>query len=287
MTNNDVLLFFQKKLEEKKLNQNLSHLFLFLLTKVTNYSDIFLILNKKINFSEHKAKKLIKSYCEKNIPYQYFFCKCFFLDKTFYIKKKVFVPRPETEQLVVIVKKFLTYYPFFKAYPLIDLCSGTGVIGVSLANFFEEIFFVEKSFVARKCIKKNIKHLKNKKIKIFCNAFKFKKKITFLVSNPPYLKKNEDICNFSKNEPKNAFFYKSHENDFIIDFLEYATKNNLLNKKYFLIFEINFHNLEMFLKKLKNIDLKFYLIKDLENKTRFLIITSLNILPTILNQISF
>ena len=64
---------------------------------------------------------------------EYIFNKTYFLGKPFYVDNNVLIPRQETEQLVIESIKYIK--ELFKGkITIADICTGSGAIGVSIAN---------------------------------------------------------------------------------------------------------------------------------------------------------
>ena len=77
-------------------------------------------------------------------PLQYVIGKWDFYESEFYVGEGVLIPRPETEELVDLVVKYLKTV----TNPVvIDLCSGSGCIGVSIAKAVpnSKVYCIEKS----------------------------------------------------------------------------------------------------------------------------------------------
>lgn len=125
-------------------------------------------------------------------PVQYVIGSWDFYGETFAVGEGVLIPRPETEMLVDFALEFLKD----KSEPVIvDLCSGTGCIGLSVANNLpsSKVFLVEKSDKAFVYLKKNIENFGCKNVTaikgdIF-DGFGFFDipKPDLILSNPPYI----------------------------------------------------------------------------------------------------
>ena len=63
-------------------------------------------------------------------PLQYLTGETFFLGRSFHVDPRVLIPRPETEELCRWV---LEYFPAGSSADVLDLCCGSGCIGLSLA----------------------------------------------------------------------------------------------------------------------------------------------------------
>jgi release factor glutamine methyltransferase len=66
-------------------------------------------------------------------PLQYILGTTEFMSLSFYTPRGVFVPRPDTEALVELVEERLRRAPIEESLEVLDLCTGTGVISISLA----------------------------------------------------------------------------------------------------------------------------------------------------------
>jgi release factor glutamine methyltransferase len=143
-----------------------------------------------------------------------------FMGFEFKVNKNVFIPRPETEILVEITLKIAKEK---NKKSILDLCTGSGCIAISLAKLgiFEDISASDVSVNALAVAKENA--LINNALNVkFIESNIFEKildcKFDMIVSNPPYITEYEyaDLEAELKFEPKNAltasddglFFYK-------------------------------------------------------------------------------
>ena len=142
----------------------------------------------------HAAEKLALRRIEGE-PLQYILGRWSFLDETFFVGPGVLIPRPETEELVLQCKKLLTGR---RAPVIIDLCAGSGCIGLSLQKMLPQAqaFLVEYSGDALCYLQKNAAHLGlDEKVHILrgdvlCGAGAFPQlpQADLIVSNPPYIR---------------------------------------------------------------------------------------------------
>ncbi len=72
----------------------------------------------------------------KRLPLQYVTGECEFMSLTFKMKEGVFIPRPETEVLVDAMTERIEA-DSLKSHVMLDLCTGSGAIAVSLACHFK------------------------------------------------------------------------------------------------------------------------------------------------------
>ncbi len=126
-------------------------------------------------------------------PLQYIIGKWDFMDNEFYVSDGVLIPRDDTEVVVnACINAFKGKNPKF----IIDLCSGSGAIAVTLAKKYPntKIYALELSDKAFHYLKKNIIHnYTNNIIAINDDIFTAYNRFddgTFdlIVSNPPYIK---------------------------------------------------------------------------------------------------
>lgn len=121
-------------------------------------------------------------------PLQYVIGKWDFYDSEFYVGRGVLIPRPETEELVDLAIKKLENVnnPI-----VIDLCSGSGCIGISIAKKIKcaTVYCVEKSVDALIYLTKNAEDTLNVRI---INADITREidlpQADMIISNPPYIK---------------------------------------------------------------------------------------------------
>lgn len=190
-----------------------------------------IILNEEKELTESEILK-INSLLDKiksGVPIQYIINKQEFMGMEFYVNENVLIPQPDTEILVEEVIKYCNKLRHNqennetnhktsekecreknKPIKILDLCTGSGIIGVSLCKYLEnvEIYISDISEKALEVAKKNAKK-HNANINFICSDM-FKnieeKEFDIIVSNPPYIESNV-INNLSKevqNEPKIA-----------------------------------------------------------------------------------
>ncbi|TGL63479.1 peptide chain release factor N(5)-glutamine methyltransferase [Leptospira sarikeiensis] len=126
-------------------------------------------------------------------PTAYIIGKKAFFDSEFFVNESVLIPRPETEELVAWV---LEEYPNKEnLLEVLDLCSGSGCIGISLAKARNgwEVSFTDTSETALEINKKNIQEILNteKKFELYngdlFSSIPSEKQFDLIVSNPPYI----------------------------------------------------------------------------------------------------
>jgi len=144
-----------------------------------------------------------------NTPVQHIIEETFFYDDSFITPPGVFIPRPETELIVDCAIEFISSSK--KKLRILDLCTGSGCIILSIAKKFPENDFigVDHSSLAIQVAEKNQKLLQIANVKFLKeDIFNLKiNKVDLLVCNPPYLAKEEMEsldCSVKNHDPKSA-----------------------------------------------------------------------------------
>lgn len=139
----------------------------------------------------------------KREPLQYIIGFTEFYGITIKTGKGVLIPRPETEILVneaIKILKNLILKNNNIEVKIIDLCTGSGCIAISLGKYFPEsqIFAIDNSSIAIKYAKENseinnVSNITFIKGNLFSPLTKYKNKLKFdmIISNPPYIKTSE------------------------------------------------------------------------------------------------
>ena len=252
-----------------------------LLSKVLNYSreNLLINLNNRLEKKKfNKYKKLV--FRRKNFePIAYILNKKEFWKYNFKVNNDVLIPRPETE---IVVSKLLNLTNLDASKQILDVGTGSGCIILSILKERPKCYgtAIDISKKAIKIAKSNAKmhHLANKIKFININIDKFEhNKYDFIISNPPYIKKNEinrldnDIRLYEPLIALKAGIDGLSEIKKII-----FKSRKLLKKNGKLIFEIGM-NQEKIVKKLLE-DSNFYineLCKDIQSCPRVFVATKL------------
>lgn len=180
---------------------------------------------------------------KKNRPLQYVLQKAHFLDLSFYVDERVLIPRQETEELVDWVLKDTDKESKIK---VLDLCTGSGCIAVSLAKYLplSEVCAVDISLEALSVAEQNAKSNGVSVQFIQKDILKdtdFLEKFDVIISNPPYVReceKAEILPNVLCYEPHLALFVPDENPLIFYDKIADLAKKNL-TKNGKLFFEIN------------------------------------------------
>jgi release factor glutamine methyltransferase len=171
----------------------------------------FFISNQKTNI-EKTQEELISSILKKRIkrePLAYIFKEWDFYGETFYLDKNSLIPRQDTELIVDLV---LNQFDKKSKLNILDLGTGSGVIGITLSKFYPNslITISDISPKALKVANKNIKKHKVSNVHSIKSNwfadFKEEKFFDLILTNPPYIAKGDvHLTNLEINyEPSNA-----------------------------------------------------------------------------------
>lgn len=171
----------------------------------------YFLEKNELELSETEIKTLFE-YLDKllidNKPIQYIIGEVNIYNETYIVNESVLIPRQDTE---ILIEKAIKYIDKYNLKTGLDLCSGSGAIGVSVCNNsnIESMHFVDISKVALEVTKQNI--LKNNVTKstlcinsnLFENLMTTGYKYDIIMSNPPYIPTRdiESLSSYVKNEP--------------------------------------------------------------------------------------
>ena len=150
------------------------------------YDNEILNLRQEVDYFKG-IRKIIEG-----VPLQHITHEQEFMRLNFYVNEKVLIPRPDTE---ILVEEVIDIAKRIKVKKILDLCTGSGAIAVSLAKYLPnvEITALDISKDALSVAKVNAKknEVENQVTFVESNLFKelAKEKYDIIVSNPPYIKK--------------------------------------------------------------------------------------------------
>ena len=189
-------------IEEPKLKARL------LMQYVLNESRQYVIVNDMEQLDKAKEKQYLEEIkiLKKGVPIEHITHQKEFMKLSFFVDKNVLIPRQDTE---ILVEEVIKIAKKINSRKVLDLCTGSGAIAVSLAKYLPqaEITAIDISNDALKIAKKNAisNNVQNQITFISSDMFTNlgEEKFDIIVSNPPYIKtnviKNLDIQ--VQNEP--------------------------------------------------------------------------------------
>ena len=155
-----------------------------------NRQEIIANLDKEVKEEQRVRYYLALIEIIQGMPIQYITNKQEFMKLDFYVDENVLIPQPDTE---ILVEKAIEETKKIGNVEILDMCTGSGCIGISIAKNIEnaKVTLVDISKYAIEIAKKNA--LRNKVESqltfIQSNMFeKVEKKFDIIVSNPPYIK---------------------------------------------------------------------------------------------------
>ena len=226
-----------------------------LLEEYFNLDFTFISLNPSYKLEESQIKKLLKSLnsLKNNYPIDYLINKRLFLNNEFFVNEDVLIPRPETEELVDWIIQ--DNIEIKEKKRVIDIATGSGCIAITLSlyNKYFETIGIDISKKALDVCEINKKKFSSQVTFLEYNIMEeksFSEKFDIIISNPPYLTKNEvsTIGENVKFEPKIALFAPSEDPLlFYKKIINFSMIN--LNNGGLIYFEIN----PMYIKEIKQI----------------------------------
>ena len=231
-------------------------------------------LLEKINYAQNKKiQRAIKKRL-KFIPISKIFHSANFYGLNFFVNKNVLSPRNETE---IMVEQALQILKNIKNPRVLDLCSGSGIIGITIKKKIQDavVTCLDISKKALYVAKKNAK-IHGADIKfVKSNMFEILKKeqsYDMIISNPPYIK-TSDLASLDdevkKNDPLIALnggidgleFYKT---------ISHNAQNYLKNDGVILV-EIGFNQASQVKKLFQNNFENIQVLKDYGGNDRVII----------------
>ncbi|CRL00775.1 CLUMA_CG014029, isoform A [Clunio marinus] len=197
----DLFTLQLKKFENEKVSEAVSSLELFFAHVLgkDKLSDVRSEIKNELKLNSDQIE-MIESMCDcrlSKMPTQYILKEWDFNDLRLKMKIPVFIPRPETEELVNIITQELDSS---KEYKILEVGCGTGCISLSLLRFMpnvKQIIAIDQSKTACELTKENSLNLElSNRLKVFNYKLKddsLPEEISqngpfdVIVSNPPYV----------------------------------------------------------------------------------------------------
>lgn len=253
-------------IENPRLNVEL------LLCKVLNLQRLDLYLKHDMPLGEQEIelmRQLLRRRA-RHEPLQYLIAHQQFIDIDLYIDENVLIPRPETELLARKAEDLISERSYKK---ILDIGTGSGCIAIYLAKKFPQVDIIgidinEKaiSIAERNALLHNITNIKFYKSDIL--KIKPKQKYDLIVSNPPYISKEE----YLKLEPELFFEPKDALTDLSDGFTFYRRYaeifKDILNRNGAFLLELVANSSQKMKEIFSDYKIKFY--KDFAEHERIL-----------------
>ncbi len=192
------------------------------------------------------------------------------------VNENVLIPRFETEQLVENTIKLINAKFKDKKLDILDLCTGSGAIGIRLKSEYQN-YDITLSDISEKALEVASKNCE--KLKLNCNIVhsdlfsNIDKKYDVIISNPPYIKDDEEIEDIVKDNEPHIALYAGEKG---LDCYEKIIKklNIHMKEKCLVAFEIGMNQAQDIINIINKYlnDVKIILKKDLSDKNRMLFI---------------
>ncbi len=213
---------------------------------------------------------------EKGEPVQYIVGNVDFYGLIFNVNPCVLIPRFETEELV---SKTIDYIKEYFNYPIkaVDLGTGSGCIAVTLKNKLGnniDMSAVDISNDALEVAKENAE-TNNANITFYHGDMlePLNDKYDIIISNPPYIRKDEEIMSIVRNNEPSIALYA--DNDGLANYEKILSgAKEYLNERNLIAFEIGFEQAD----KIISIAKKYFpnsiikVEKDMQKRDRFIFI---------------
>lgn len=251
----ELLLLGKNKLEQSG-NEYAKYERKVLLEEVLGMNYMHMIMNADQEVSkadEQRYMEYIERRCE-HYPLQYLLGVAHFMDYTFKVNEHVLIPRNDTEILVETANQVLSlikekYHNNTNTIKVLDLCCGSGCIGISLKLYHNDIslFLSDYSNQALEVTKENLK-----KYALDANVMQgdlfenVTEAVDVIVSNPPYIER--DVIDTLMPEVREFEPMMALDGGIDgLDFYRRIIKDSIekLNLNGYLMFEIGYNQAEL------------------------------------------
>lgn len=218
---------------------------LVLLENFTGLNRAEILAGKEINLNPGLHEKIVEGICRINRhePVQYITGKAWFYGRKFRVTPDVLIPRPETEELVDVVRSI---FPASAPLRMLDVGTGSGCIAITLKLEFPQsrVYAIDVSHAALTIARMNAENLPAPVDFMLCDFLQSGPDVSeldLIVSNPPYIAGYEkDLLkqNVVNYEPHLALFVPDDNPLVFYDALARKGKQ-LLKKNGYIVAEIN------------------------------------------------
>ena len=193
----------------------------------------------KLLKNKYKNLKPIIKKLNNNYPVQYLIGNVDFYGYPIEVKKGVLIPRFETETLVEKTIDYLKKYKLTNT-DVLEIGTGSGCIPITLKKELPDLTItsIDKSGKALRIAKRNIKKNKVDVTLIKKNVYNYRpiNKYGLIISNPPYVREDEEVDPKTKYEPKIALYAKNEGLEYYEYIISHA--NSMLQERFIIAFEI-------------------------------------------------
>ncbi|WP_099222830.1 peptide chain release factor N(5)-glutamine methyltransferase [Listeria costaricensis] len=177
-------------------------------------------------------------------PVQYILETAPFYGYDFYVDKRVLIPRPETEELVLLAENHLKKIP---AQNALDVCTGSGIIAITLKKLCPDlpVTATDISADALQVAEKNAQTLQAdvrfQKMNLIDQFLETGDKFDLITANPPYIAESEKAemsASVLAHEPSLALFAENEGLALYQELIHNLPK--IVMEKYWIVVEIGY-----------------------------------------------
>lgn len=216
----DVIHFFREELKDLYEKGEIETFIAYCFEEFLHVKKAQLLLKNSKTMSESEMLMFTSAIKElkNHRPIQYILGTADFYGMKFIVNENVLIPRPETEELVELIK---SHQSSVISHPsILDIGTGSGCIAIALKKLFPEanVSALDVSAKALEVARQNAEFNQTDVNFILADLFTFKEmkvpSFDIIVSNPPYILKSE-MNSMSKNvtehEPFLALFVENED----------------------------------------------------------------------------
>jgi len=264
---------FLKMLSDAKIEDSRNKYFI-LTKKILNYSKEYILVhgNEDVELEEFEKLEMYINKLIEGIPVQYLTNEQEFYGNKFYVDDNVLIPQPDTE---ILVEEAISIIK--NGDKVLDLCTGSGAIGISLKKKFADKINVIGTDISKEALRVAKMNADANRVSVeFVESNMFDKIVEndfdLIVSNPPYIETNviKTLSKEVQNEPHIALDGGSDG----LDFYRIIVKEgkDYLKSGGYLIIEIGFNQRDEVINLLKeNNYLDIYSKKDYSGNDRIVV----------------
>ncbi|MEJ2142113.1 MAG: 50S ribosomal protein L3 N(5)-glutamine methyltransferase [Gammaproteobacteria bacterium] len=189
------------------------------------------VLDEELSEAELEYYKgLIDERIQKKIPAAYLVHEAWFAGLPFYVDERVLVPRSPISEL--IMEGFAPWIDINKVHKVLDLCTGSGCIGIAIASHFPHLH-VDISDVSHDALDVANKNIDMHQVAGRVTAYHSDlfsdlpaRKYDLIVSNPPYVDARDmaDLPEEYRHEPQMGLTAGEQGLDLVIPMLQQAAR---------------------------------------------------------------
>ena len=239
-----------------------------------NTLELLLMLDKVVSMEICESFKEKVLMIKENKPIQYVIGNVNFYGNIFKVNKNVLIPRFETEELVENTINYINRY-FDNNAKVIDLGTGSGVIGITLKKKIDSlnVTLLDISSDALMVAKENATILNTNVSFIESDMWdNVQDKYDIVISNPPYIRNDEEIESIVKNNEPHLALYGGEDG---LDLYRKIRKNLLdhVNEKFLVALEIGDLQKDDVVNLFNDIEnVKIICKKDMQNRDRLVFV---------------